>query len=169
MTHPLVEQLFFTRGEFMRAIEGVSDEDARIRILPMNCIAWNVGHLAWHEQRHFLSQAQNILPFPEINRDFAYGAAGSTPDLSEMLNKWKAITQAADPWLESLNNAKLAEHVMNDGKPTQKIWGNVLQRVIYHYWYHLGENAGIRQALGHTDLPQFVGDIDHLAPWREAE
>jgi hypothetical protein len=44
--HPLVSQLRFTRREFMRAIKGVSDHDARQRLLPMNCISWNIGHLA---------------------------------------------------------------------------------------------------------------------------
>jgi hypothetical protein len=28
---------------------------------------------------------------------------------------------------------------------------------------------GIRQALGHTDLPDFVGDIDGEAPYRPEE
>lgn len=59
MTYPLVIQLRFTRREFQRALEGLSEEDARKRILPMNCISWNVGHLAWQEQRYFLSFAQD--------------------------------------------------------------------------------------------------------------
>jgi hypothetical protein len=29
----------------------------------------------------------------------------------------------------------------------------------YHYWFHCGEAHAIRQMLGHTDLPQFVGDM----------
>ena len=41
-------------------------------------------------------------------------------------------------------------------------------RMTYHYWYHTGENAAIRQALGHTGLPDFVGDIDTEAPYRRA-
>jgi hypothetical protein len=41
-----------------------------------------------------------------------------------------------------------------------------LQRVIYHYWYHTGENMAIRQMLGHTRLPEFVGNIDSQAPYR---
>jgi len=35
-----------------------------------------------------------------------------------------------------------------------------------HYWYHLGESQAIRQLLGHTDLPQFVGDIRGGGPYR---
>jgi hypothetical protein len=34
----------------------------------------------------------------------------------------------------------------------------MLLRDVYHYWTHLGEADAIRQMLGHTDLPQFVGD-----------
>ena len=39
MIHPLVTQLRFTRSEFTRCLEGVSEEDARRRLLPMNCIS----------------------------------------------------------------------------------------------------------------------------------
>jgi hypothetical protein len=35
----------------------------------------------------------------------------------------------------------------------------------YHYWFHLGEAQAVRQALGHTSLPSFVGDIAQ-APYR---
>lgn len=42
----------------------------------------------------------------------------------------------------------------------------LLLRATYHYWYHNGENMGVRQALGHTGLPDFVGDIDGKAPYR---
>ena len=39
MTHPLVAQLRFARSEFVRCLEGVSDEDARQRLLPMNRVS----------------------------------------------------------------------------------------------------------------------------------
>lgn len=166
MTHPLIYQLRFTRKEFLRAIKGVNEIDAQKRLLPMNCISWNVGHLAWQEQRYFLHFAQGQMPFPDINEKFAYGAPGSTPQLKEVLKAWKAITAAADPWLDTLTPDKLQEAVISKGKPTARIYGNLLQRVIYHYWYHIGENMAIRQQLGHTELPQFVGAIDSQAPYQ---
>lgn len=52
-----------------------------------------------------------------------------------------------------------------DESPGQTTFGNLLQRVIYHYWYHLGENMALRILLGHERLPQFVGDIDGQAPY----
>jgi hypothetical protein len=38
--------------------------------------------------------------------------------------------------------------------------------VIYHYWYHTGENMAIRQKLGHKQLPEYVGNIDDQAPYQ---
>ena len=166
MTHPLISQLRFTRSEFVRALKGVSDHDARKRILPMNCISWNIGHLAWQEQRYFLYYGQGQLLLKEIDKDFAYGAPASTPPLEEVLSAWQAITAAADPWLDTLTPAKLQEYVLSNGKPTARMYGNLLQRVIYHYWYHIGENLAIRQQLGHSRLPQFVWAIDSKAPYQ---
>jgi hypothetical protein len=39
MTHPFVTQLRFARSELVRCLEGVSDEDARRHLEPMNCIS----------------------------------------------------------------------------------------------------------------------------------
>jgi hypothetical protein len=166
--HPLVDQLRFTRSEFMSAVRGVSKEDARTRLLPMNCISWNVGHLAWQEQRYFLTFGQGENPYPDIAEEFAFGAPASEPELARVLGAWRAISAAADPWLDALTTERLGEHVISRGKPTARIWGNLLQRVIYHYWYHTGETMAIRQMLGHARLPQFVGNIDDRAPFRPA-
>ncbi len=164
--HTLVLQLKFTREEFKRALKGLSDEDASNRLLPMNCISWNVGHLAWQEQRYFLYFGQGQLPYPEVQEAFAYGAPASTPSLREARSFWRKITKLADPWLESLTTVKLKSHILKpDGTPSERVIGNLLQRVIYHYWYHTGENLAIRQMLGHKNLPQFVGNIDDQAPY----
>ena len=39
MPHPLVLQLRFTRNEFQRGLESLSETDARQRLMPMNCIS----------------------------------------------------------------------------------------------------------------------------------
>ncbi len=166
MPHPLVVQLRFTRSEFKRALEGLTDDEARQRFMPMNCISWNIGHLAWQEQRYFLLFGQNQMLLPHVNDLFAYGAPPSTPSLHEMWTAWNTIRQAADPWLDGLTTAMLLEHVVIEGRESPYIFGSLLQRVIYHYWYHTGENMAVRQMLGHRDLPEFVGDIDVEAPYR---
>ena len=167
MTHPLVLQLRFTRSEFKRALEGVTDEEACRRFSPMNCISWNVGHLAWQEQRYWLWRGQDRMLLPQINELFAYGAPASLPSLSSMWEAWHTITSAADPWLDTLTVEKLqVRHSFTSGGEQYFFtFGNLMQRVIYHYWYHTGENMAIRQQLGHTDLPEFVGNIDEEAPY----
>jgi hypothetical protein len=165
MPHPLVLQLRFTRREFQRALKGVTDDEARRRFEPMNCIAWNIGHLAWQEQRYWLQFGQDRVLLPEINKQFANGAPACTPALADAWNAWHAITAAADPWLDTLTTAQLQATVANGSRPGL-LYGSLLQRVIYHYWYHTGENMAIRQMLGHTRLPEFVGNIDSQAPYR---
>ena len=166
MTHPLVDQLHFARSEFKRGLEGLTDAEARQRFLPMNCISWNIGHLAWQEQRYWLWRAQNKILLPDINEKFAYGAPASSPLLADIWQAWHTITQAADPWLDAVTTEKLDSPVVFNGEPLGTNWGSLLLRVIYHYWYHTGENLAIRQNLGHTNLPDFVGDIDTEAPYR---
>jgi hypothetical protein len=166
MPHPLVDQLRFTRSEFLRGIRGLSEADARRRIEPMNSIGWNVGHLAWQEQQYFVTWPSRRRPFPDIDREFVSGGPPSTPSLERVLDAWRAITTAADPWLDGLTSDELERHVISGDRALQRRYGDLLQRVIYHYWFHTGENAAIRQALGHTKLPQFVGSIDSKAPFR---
>ena len=165
--HPLVTQLRFTRGEFVRGLKRLSEDDAARRFEPMNCISWNVGHLAWQEQEYFIFYGlQEPRPYPDIARRFAYGAPSSTPSLAEMREAWESITAAADPYLDALTAGALAQPFLKaDGSPGKRLVGSLLYRVIYHYWYHTGENAAIRQMLGHERLPQFVGNIDGKAPY----
>lgn len=165
MPHPLVDQLRFTRREWLRALDGVSDEDAGKRLLPMNSVGWTVGHLAWQEQRYWLTYGEGRTPVPALNEIVGYGLPAATPPLSEMLAAWRTVTAAADPWLDKLTTADLAGNIELRGWRTTTV-GSLLLRVIYHYWYHIGEIMAVRQQLGHMDLPEFVGNIDDEAPYR---
>ena len=73
MPHPLVIQLRFARSELVRCLEGVSDEDARRRIQPMNCISWIIGHLADQENRYWVLNAQGKTLAPELKIWWATG------------------------------------------------------------------------------------------------
>jgi hypothetical protein len=168
MSHPLVDQLRFTRSEFCRALGGVTDADARKRLVPMNCISWIVGHLAWQEQRYWLQRLSGRTLLPELDTQFCSGCPGITPPLDEMWSTWRAVADASDPVLDALAASDLLR--MRDfavqGGTFSTSAGNLMQRVIYHYWYHTGEALAIRQMLGHMDLPEFVGNIDGEAPFR---
>lgn len=167
MAHPLVDQLRFTRSEFKRALAGVTDEEARRRFMPMNCISWIVGHLAAQEQRYWIIFAQggeNVVPRLV---GFGFGKPAGTPPLDEMWQAWDAVVAAVDPYLDTLTTADmLAFPKRPDGTPLSENLGTLIRRVTFHYWYHTGESQAIRQMLGHTDLPIFVGDIGDEAPYR---
>ncbi|MFL7790778.1 MAG: DinB family protein [Anaerolineae bacterium] len=159
MAHFLVDQLRFARSEFVRCLEGVSEEDGRRRLEPMNCISWIVGHLANQEHRYWvvLGQGQNLAP--GLNGLVGYGKPSSTPPLSEMWDTWRSVTAAADAYLDTLTPEIMLTHFEHEGKPVAESVGTMLMRNLYHYWFHTGEGHAIRQMLGHPDLPQFVGDM----------
>jgi hypothetical protein len=169
MAHPLVDQLRFTRSEWLRGLEGVSEEDAKKHFGPMNCISWTVGHLAWQEQRYWLKYGMGKVLYPKVDELFANGAPISTPSLKEMFDVWQAITKAADPFLDTLTTEGLLADLLRDGKSIGQSVGSAMRRTTYHYWYHIGEIQAIRQMLGHKDLPQYVGEIEELAPYRAEE
>ena len=166
MTHPLIDQFRFTRSEWRRGLEGVSEEDAAVHFGPMNSIGWTVGHLAWHEHRYWLELAQGKMVFPEMNQMYAYGAPMSTPSLANMLAIWEEVTKLADPFLDALTNERLLVDLPREGRSVGQTLGSALRRVTYHYWYHIGEIQAIRQMLGHAGLPEYVGDIEIEAPYR---
>jgi uncharacterized damage-inducible protein DinB len=166
MTHPLVDQLRFARSELLRALDGVTDEEARRRFEPMNSISWMVGHLANQENSYWVFLAQGKKLEPGLRDLVGYGQPASTPPLADMWAAWRAVTTAADEYLDIVTPEILQTHFEWRGEPLKESAGTLLQRTIYHYWYHIGESQAVRQLLGHTGLPEFVGDIGEQAPYR---
>jgi hypothetical protein len=163
-SHLLVSQLHFARSEFVRCLEGVSEEDAIRRFKPMNCISWMVGHLANQEHRYWVILAQQKEVVPGLYEMVGYGRPASTPPLKDMWAAWRKVTAEADKYLETLTPEILQKFLLRDGKPVDESIGTLLMRNTYHYWYHNGEAASVRQMLGHTNLPEFVGDMNE-APY----
>jgi uncharacterized damage-inducible protein DinB len=165
MTHPLVEQLRFARSEFRRGLRGVPEADGLRRFEPMNSIGWIVGHMAWHEQRYWLTRLQGATPEQVLNDVAASGGPPSTPSLRAMLKAWANVIAEADPTLDALGEATMQAEL--PGSPPRRM-GTAILRVTYHYWFHTGEILAVRQLLGHPRRPEFVGDIDGRAPYRPA-
>ncbi len=161
--HLLVAQLRFTRNEFVRSLEGVTADDALRRFMPMNCISWMVGHLANQEHRYWVIFAQGKNIVPELVELVGHGKPASSPALADMWSDWKKVTEAADVFLDTLTPEILQTRLKKDGKPVDENVGTLLLRNIYHYWYHTGEAAAVRQMLGHGNLPEFVGDMNTAA------
>ncbi len=169
MIHPLVDQLRFTRKEFLRGLSNLTEDDGARHFGQMNCISWIVGHLASQEQRMFLTRTQNIVLMPSLDELFAFGSPMSTPSFIEMLLTWNTITKETDPYLDTITTETLLMDLQHKGQSVGQTLGSSLRRVTYHYWYHLGEIMSIRQMIGGEHLPDFVGNIDSLAPYRSEE
>jgi hypothetical protein len=166
MSHPLIDQFRFTRREWLRGLEGVSEKDGTCHFGRMNSISWIVGHLAWQEQRTWLTRPQKMTFFPQLNELVAHGAPMTTPSFREMLEIWHTVTEASDPFLDTLTTKLLQSDLPLNGESSGQSIGSAMRRVTYHYWYHVGEVQAIRQLLDHRDLPQYVGNIEVEAPYR---
>ena len=154
----IVNQLRFARSEFKKGFSDISEKDGATRMNPVNTIGWTVGHLAWHEQYYWLTRAQGSTPIPELVDLVGFGKPASTPSLGLMIAYWEQITNETDPYLEQLSQNDLTKRLVVKGKELGFNIGTMVSRVIYHYWFHNGEMQAQRQLMGHTDLPDFVGD-----------
>ncbi len=158
MTHPLVTQLEFTRREFVRVMEGVSAEEGERVIPPFNSLSFVVAHMAFHEHTMFVLLGQGV----DLGLDVQVAHSGtdaSVPSWNDMWTQWQQITDQADSYLQRLAQENLHVRLRQGDREVPEVLGHTLLRVIYHYWFHLGEAHAIRQVLGHKDIPEFVGAV----------
>ena len=151
--HTLVEMPYLTRKEFERNLTGLTDEDARKQIKPMNCISWIVAHVACQHQMFFVDWPQGRDIEPRYS-PYNYGAPPSQPSLEEAMTLWQDACKGSDAWLQ----AATSESLQTKGdytSPENENRGTLMARCIFHTWCHLGEISSIRQMLGHR-APQFV-------------
>jgi hypothetical protein len=154
--HLLVDMQHLTRKEFLRGLQGLSDEDARRRVEPMNSISWIIGHMACQERAFFVAWPQGRAAEPEYMA-FGYGSPASQPTLEEVTALWRTASEAADELLHAVDEERLRQLVVPpDLDVERENLGTRIVRNIFHYWSHIGEISAIRQVLGHTSPPQFV-------------
>ena len=159
MAHPLVTQLEFTRQEFARVLDGVSDDDGERVLPPFNSLSFIVAHMAFHEHTMFVLLGQGM----DLNLDIQVahsGADASVPPWNDAWVQWRQVTEQADGYLAQLAAADLHIRLRHGDREVPEVLGHTMLRVIYHYWFHLGEAHAIRQALGHKDIPEFVGAVN---------
>jgi hypothetical protein len=67
------------------------------RFEPINSIGWIVGHMAWHEQRYWLTRVADETPEPILNEVAASGGPMTTPSLKAMLKAWGVVPSGRLP------------------------------------------------------------------------
>ena len=150
----------FTLSEFERGLEGLSDEDARVRMKKadgseMNAISWAIAHIAGH----WLAVAAYASgeEYPGRLDKFSGPEADPTPPkLSDAL-KLLAEAKASIEWITEADESLLDE--TRGGLRLSGSHGNVgtaIMKAALHTWSEIGEINAVRQMLGHPTI-SFVG------------
>jgi hypothetical protein len=148
----------FALSEFARGLEGLIDEEARVRLkkadgTEMNAITWTVSHIAGH-----------WLWRPRRLDRYSFGSNDPTPP---SLDEARAVLAEAiafqETWLKSLTPEKLASKP--PGFAGESI-GTGIMRAALHTWFHTGEINAVRQLLGHAEIP-YVGEMLGKLEWHE--
>ena len=166
--HPLVLQLRFTRARVPARPQGrLATPTARMRLGPMNCIAWNVGHLAWQEQRYFVIDRPGAHAVPGARRGVRSRRRRAPRRACPRRSPPGGDPAEADPWLDDAHvgvarrDAGPARAAPRDDlrqpRPADDLPLLVPQRA-------RTRRSGSRWAT--RRLPQFVGNIDGEAPYR---
>jgi hypothetical protein len=148
----------FTIDEFRRNLEGLSDEDALIRVPKedggeLNAISWVVQHIASHWINvHATLRGQpfrmDALP-PQDGTPPAYADALALLDEGAMILEWLPDAPA-----EAFERPGMGDETI----------GQFLLRAVLHSWFHIGEINAVRQRLGHPTA-DFVGGFGGRLEW----
>jgi uncharacterized damage-inducible protein DinB len=166
--YSLTDMARFALSEFERGLEGLTDEEARLRMAKangtqMNSVTWTVGHLAWHWCR--VRRAATGDAYPEALNQFANGSNDPTPPSLEDARGFLQLAKESTTWIAGADDELLARR--NPRNPVSESVGTALMRVMLHTWFHAGEVNAIRQMLGHPEI-QFVGPMIGNLEWQPA-
>ncbi len=158
--HPLVSQYNFACDEFERSLSGLTDEDIGKRLLPSNSISWIIAHVTDHAQLLWVRRAQGEIIEPRLPA--LVKSPNTSIPLEELMGFWHNVRIAANRFLDTVTEEQLDDYFSPKGKqlPGSETIGTSLLRITAHIWYHNGEVQALRQQLGQTGLPQFVGNLD---------
>lgn len=151
----------YALSEFERGIEGVTDDEAHVRLTKadgskMNAISWIVAHIAWH----WLRVRNEATQEPGGDRPAASGSdADGTPPPMKVALRRLSSAKASVSWADDAGSDVLSR---SGGRESV---GTALMRVVLHTWFHTGEINAIRQMLGHDEII-FVGEMKDRLEWR---
>ena len=158
----VVAMLLVTRREFRRALRGIPEREAMVRVGGMNSVSWIVAHVAWQEDLFWRHLAQG-LPSNARLAKAQTGASPSVPDFQQALAHWREVTRATEAYLRNLSVDALATHgeapeLGSENPLGEENLGTLVVRCLMHYWSHIGEISAIRSLVSIAG-PEFVGSL----------
>lgn len=146
-----------------RATAELSAEDASRRIGTASPISWSVAHCANQLDSYVNVVFQGRERHQFIGQErFRFGSAGEPADWEQVQAAVSEVREVARPYLEALSEAELERRVPYRGSLTELRETGMsvryaLMRIALHHYFHIGEIAAARAALGHH-----VGDYPGL-------
>ncbi|MEX0799992.1 MAG: DinB family protein [Dehalococcoidia bacterium] len=159
----LVGLLFDAWDDLDRALAGVEPADA-VHASDGSSFAWTAGHLANHVNTwinvRFAGRESHPLVGPTR---FRAGGTGEFEDWPAVQAAVAEVREAARAYLEPLTDSDLDlvipydgtfAHLRESGLPLR----HALYRICAHHYFHIGEIATKRDALGH-DVGDYPGHL----------
>ena len=146
-----------------RAVADLSREDAERRLPNASPISWTVAHCTHMVDSWLNVNFQGTSPHPSLNGDsLREGAAGDALDWNEVHVAVEEVRTIARHYLNALTDDDLDTKIDYTGsiealRSTGISPRYALMRIAAHHYFHIGEIAGARTALGHD-----VGDYPGL-------
>ena len=146
-----------------RVVEGLTREDAEHRLPNASAISWTVAHCTHMVDSWLNVNFQGTSPHPSLNGDnLREGAAGDALDWSEVQVAVEEVRTIARHFLNALTEDDLSATRPYTGsiealRSTGISPRYALMRISAHHYFHVGEIASARSALGHD-----VGDYPGL-------
>ena len=160
----LVGLLFSAWEDLDRAIAGLSPEDAVRSLDGGSSFAWTVGHLANQLDAWTNVRFQKRPPHKLIGQErFRIGGSGLAEDWEATRSAALEVRAAARSYLEGLRDEDLDLVIPYDGsflhvRESGLDLRYALLRTIAHHYFHIGEIATKRAALGH-DVGDYPGPL----------
>ncbi len=159
----LVGLLFEAWKDMDRALASLSPEEASVTLDGGSSFAWTAAHVANQVDAWINVRFQGRDPHPLISMErFRIGGTGEADDWVAVLQGISEVQEAARGYLSGLSDGDLDLVIPYDGsfarlRETGLSLRHALLRICAHHYFHIGEIASKRSAMGHE-----VGDYPGL-------
>ncbi len=163
MTTALAGMVLEAWADLDRAVADLSREDAERRLPNASAISWTVAHCTQMVDSWLNVRFQGTSPHPSLSGDaLRMGAAGEALDWNEVQVAVEEVRTIARHYLDALAEGDLdTKHPYTGSIEALRSTGisprYALMRIAAHHYFHIGEIASARTALGHD-----VGDYPGL-------
>ena len=143
----VAQQLTTSYTRMMRALEGVSPQDATRRPAPaLAPIVWQAGHLAFVDAM-FAQRAGDAFSAPEEYGALFRPGTGAAAEFPPLADVTRVFGQAQETLLRLAAAADFARPLEHPSRAYENV-GGMLVYACFHRGYHVGKTATLRALLG---------------------